>query len=89
MFIRQNLKNPPALGPLLKEITDKKLKNQIIRDAYLMAYIDEEMHPKESDTLRTIANIFKLSEEQVELISRWAAKGQDWRKEGYELSIIE
>jgi len=89
MFIRQNLKNPPKLGPLLKEITDKKLKNQIVRDAYLMAYIDEEMHPNESEALQTIAGIFKLSDEQVELISRWAAKGYDWRKEGYELSVLD
>jgi uncharacterized tellurite resistance protein B-like protein len=89
MFIRQNLKNPPALGPLLKELTDRKMKNQIIRDAYLMAYIDEEMHPDESEALNTIVNIFKLDEAQVELISRWAEKGHDWRKEGYSLSILD
>lgn len=89
MFIRQNLKNPQPLGPLLKGVEDPKLKSQIVRDAYLMAYIDEEMHPEESHALNTIAGIFKMDKEQIKLISEWAEYGHEWRKKGYEISKIE
>ena len=89
MFIRQNMKNPPPLGPLLKQIDDPKMKIQILRDAYLMAYADEEMHPDESHALKTMAGIFKLDEEHVKRISEWAKKGYDWRKEGYDITLPE
>jgi uncharacterized membrane protein YebE (DUF533 family) len=85
MSIRQNLKNPPALGPLLKVVEDDKLQKQIIRDAYLMAYIDEEMKPEESDALGTVCRIFKVDDEQIKKIEQWAKNGYNWRKEGQDL----
>jgi len=87
MFIRNNLKNPPPLGPLLKEIQDPKMKIHVLRDAYLMAYADEEMHPEEKHALKTMAGIFKLGEEDVAKISEWAKRGYDWRKEGYTITL--
>lgn len=89
MHIRRHLDNPPPLGPVLKEITNPKVKNQIVRDAYLMAYVDEEIQPEESKVLTTVAGIFRMDETKVQIFSEWAKKGMQWRKEGYELSILE
>jgi uncharacterized tellurite resistance protein B-like protein len=89
IFIRRNLENPPPLVPILRDIKDTKVKNMIVRDAYLMALADDSIAPQESAALTAIKNVFGISDAQIEKISEWAKRGLDWRKQGQDIVNVK
>ena len=77
--------NPPELRVLLPKMKNPYLKMLILQDAYMMAYIDGELHVKESRAIKEIIQLLEIKDHQVGRVEEWAKEGVDWYDKGEKL----
>ena len=77
--------NPPELRTILPKPKNPYLKMLIMQDAYMMAYIDGELHVKESRAIKEIIKLLEIKEHQISRVEEWAIEGVEWQNKGEKL----
>jgi len=89
--VRQNYREFLKMHFTVEEITrgvDRRTLMYALRDAVMMARIDDDFHDAEIESVMGIAAAANISRERIKKIDEWVKKGIEWIRDGDLLSTL-